>query len=89
MQPNTHRVSLLKVYKLLVCLVEECQEREVISTNLRVHKVQRHMLDTVVILEEGNFPHPRCTRCNMFVPWVALNGRHPDTEFFSKGSERK
>ena len=34
-------------------------------TAVQVHFVHRHVLDTVVMLEEGNFPHPRCAKCNM------------------------
>ena len=54
-----------------------------------VHFIHRNVLNTVVILEEGNFPHPRCTRCNMMVPRQALNGRHPVTSQCKKGAERK
>ena len=56
---------------------------------MRVHIVHRHVLNTVVILEEGNFPHPRCARCDMQVPRRALNGRHPGTAQCAKGAERK
>ena len=56
---------------------------------MRVHFVHRHVLDTVVILEEGNFPHPRCARFDMQVPRRALNGRHPGTAQCAKGAERK
>ena len=54
-----------------------------------VHFVHRHIQDTVVILEEGNLPHPRCTRCNLQVPRKALNGRHMGTAQCKKGAERK
>ena len=54
-----------------------------------VHFVYRHVLDTVVMLEEGNFPHPRCAKCNMQVPQRALNARHPGTAQCAKGAERK
>ena len=30
----------------------------------------------MVILEEGNLPHPRCPLCDMLVPWMSLNGTH-------------
>ena len=33
-----------------------------------VHFLHRHILDTMVILEEVNLPHPRCTQCDMLVP---------------------
>ena len=47
------------------------------------------MRDTVIILEEGNLPHPRCENCNMLVPWRSLNGRHKDTAMCRSGAERK
>ena len=46
---------------------------------MRVHFVHRNVQDTVVMLEEGNLPHPRCARCDMQVPRKALNGRHLGT----------
>ena len=54
-----------------------------------VHFMHRHVLDTVVIMEKGNSPHPRCARCDMLVPRRALNGRPPDTAKWAKGAERK
>ena len=56
---------------------------------MRVHFVHPHVLDTVVILEEGNFPHPQCARCNMQVPRRALNRWQPGTTQCLKGAERK
>ena len=58
-------------------------------TEMQVHFVHRHVLKTVVILEEVNFPHPRCARCDMLVPQRALNRRHPDTAQCKRGAERK
>ena len=40
-------------------------------------------------LEEGNFPHPRCPRCDILVPWSALNRRHLATAQCAKGADRK
>ena len=54
-----------------------------------VHFLHRHVFDTVVILEEGNLPQPRCARCDMLVPWRDLNGRHPATAQCDRGAERK
>ena len=51
--------------------------------------MHRHVQDTVLMLEEGNFPHPRCVRCDMQVPRQALNGRHLGTAQCAKGAERK
>ena len=42
-------------------------------TAMRVHLLYPHVRDTVIILEEGNLPRPRCPRCNMMVPCQALN----------------
>ena len=69
--------------------MEGCMGRVATRTTMRVHFVHRHVLDTVVILEEGKLPHPQCARCNMQVPWRALNRRHPVTEQCHKGAERK
>ena len=56
---------------------------------MRVQFVHRHVHDTVVILEEGNLPLPRCSRCYLQVPRRALNGRHLGTNQCRTGAERK
>ena len=56
---------------------------------MQAHFLYRHVLDIVVILEEGNPPHPRCTQCDMMVPRQALNGRHPATAHCARGAEQK
>ena len=71
------------------CLVEGCPGRAVTRTEMRVHFFYCHVLYTVVFLEEVNLPHPRCSRCNMLVPWQALNDRHPVTAQCARGAERK
>ena len=43
----------------------------------------------MVMLEEGNFPHPRCARCDMQVPRRVLNRQHPGTAQCLRGAERK
>ena len=59
--------------------VAGCPGRLATRTAMGMHFVHRHVLSTVVILEEGNFPHPRCARCDMLVSRRALNLRHPGT----------
>ena len=54
-----------------------------------VHFVHRHVHDTVVILEEGNLPLPRCPRCDLQVSRRALNERHLGTNQCRTGAERK
>ena len=56
---------------------------------MRVHFLHLHVIGTVVILEEGNLPHSRCSICNMLVPRRALNDRHPSTSQCARGAERK
>ena len=56
---------------------------------MRVHCVHRHVHDTVVILEEGNLPLPRCPRCDLQVSRRALNGLHLETSQCRTGTERK
>ena len=71
------------------CLVEGCPGKLATRTEMWVHFVHRHVLDTMVMLEERNFPHPWCARCDMQVPQRALNGLHPGTAQCAKRAERK
>ena len=57
--------------------------------SMRVHFVHRHVHNTVVILEEGNLPLPRCPRCDLQVSRKALNGCHLETNQCRTGAERK
>ena len=56
---------------------------------MRVHFMHRHVQDTVVMMEEVNFPQPLCARFDMQVPRKALNGRHLGTAQCAKGAELK
>ena len=56
---------------------------------MQVHFLHRHVLDTVVILEEGNFSHPRCPQYDILVPYCILNKRHPVTAQYAREKERK
>ena len=47
------------------------------------------MRDIVIILEEGNLPHPRFPRYDMFVLWRELNGRHKNTDMCRSGADKK
>ena len=71
------------------CLVEGCPGRVATWTEMQVHFLHWHVIDTVVILWEGNLPHPQCAQCNMMVPWRALNDRHPATAQCARGAEQK
>ena len=69
--------------------VEGCPGRAGKRTATRMHFFNWQIRDTVIILEEGNLPHPRCPRCDMLVPWRALHGRHRATTQCAKGAEQK
>ena len=56
---------------------------------MRVRFFHRHVWDIVIILEEGNLPHPRFSQCDIMVPWRALIGQNPATAQCDKGAERK
>ena len=51
--------------------------------------MDRHVQDKIVILEEGNLPHPRFPACDMFISWAALNRRHTLSDIYAQGAERK
>ena len=55
------------------CSVEGCRGKAKRRTNLRIHFMHHHVQDTIVILEEVNYPHPHCLACDMFVTRVSLN----------------
>ena len=54
-----------------------------------MHFCNRHVRDVVIILEEGNIPHLRCSRCDMLVLWRALKGRHHTIAVCKKVAKRK
>ena len=61
------------------CPVKRCSGRSAMQTAIQVRFWYRHVQDTVVILEEGNLPHPRCPMCDMLVLWRSLNRMHRRT----------
>ena len=70
-------------------LVNGCRGRASTWKATRINSLHRNFWDTVIILEEGNLPHPRCPRCDMLVSCKSLNGRHVTTAQCTKGVERK
>ena len=87
-EPTTYRIEFPKG-GTRECPVEGCPGRVGTRTEMRVNFWRRHVQDVVIILEEGNLPHPRCPRCDMLVPWRSLNGRHKSTAMCRSGAERK
>ena len=56
---------------------------------MRVHFMHRHVLDTVVILEDGNLPYPHFPQCDILVPWRTMNRSHPAIAQCARGAEQK
>ena len=48
-------------------------------TYMMVQLCHRYVRDTVVILEEGNLPHPWFPLCDILLTWKDLNGMHRRT----------
>ena len=71
------------------CPVKGCSGRASMQIEMKVYFWHRHVWDTVVILEEGNLPHPRFPLCDMLVPWEALNGTHRRISQCNRGAEWK
>ena len=58
--PRTYKMSFPEKGGRRRCPVEGCPGVLATRTAMRVHFVHRHVHDTVVMLEEGNLPLPRC-----------------------------
>ena len=58
--PQTYRMNFPVKGGQRKCPVARCLGRVAMWMEIRVHLVHRHVLNTVVILEEGNFTHPPC-----------------------------
>ena len=71
------------------CPVKGCSGQALMRMAMRVQFWNRHIRDTVVILDEGNLLHPQCAMCDMLVLWRALNGTHRQTAQCKRGAEIK
>ena len=87
--PWTFRMTFLAKGGLRNCPVEGCPGQVETRTEMLVHFLYRNVLNTVVILEGGKFPHPWCAQFDMLVPQRSLNGRHLATSQCARGAERK
>ena len=66
--PRTYRMAVTTNARTRHFPVEGFSGQTTTWTSMRVHFWHRHVQDTVVILEEGNLPHTRCSLCNILVP---------------------
>ena len=58
-EPRNYRMAFPTRAGPRPCPVEECSGQNSIRTEMKVHFWYRHARDTVVIMEEGNLPHPQ------------------------------
>ena len=86
---TTYRVSFPWAAGSMECPVEGCTYWDLTHTNPQIFLMQCHIWDMIVILEEGNRPHPRCPACDMFVTCSSMNHCHPTTTLYAQGAHTK
>ena len=86
-EPHIYDTDLPTTGETRKCPVDGCQGRAATWKVMRVHFLHHNVGDNVLILEEGNLPQPQCPRCDMLVPWRALNRWHITTTQCTKGAE--
>ena len=59
--PHIYRMAFLTKGRPRSCPVEGCTGRAGTRTAMRMNFYRRHVQDIVVIFEERNLPHPRCS----------------------------
>jgi hypothetical protein len=79
-----YTVSITKGRKK-VCPVEGCLAKAACGYQMRRHFVSQHTGDTVIILQEGPVPLPRCASCGMFSTTALA---HPETSECKKWTKR-
>ena len=89
LDPRIYIVSFPRAAGPIGFPVEGCKGQAMMCTNLRIHFLHLHVQDTILILEEGNRPHPCYPDCNMFMPWATLNLRHLTTALCERGVDQK
>ena len=87
-ESRTFRISFLRSEDDIICLMGVCPGRTMSRSASWVNFTHRHVQETVVILEGGGHPLPRCPKCDIFVTWRAINGRHQSPEMYARGEER-
>ena len=83
-KPQTYRMVFLTAGQLRNCPVEGFPGQVLTRMAMRVNFFYCDVKDTIIILEEGNLPHPQCSRWDMLVPWRAMNRRHIATSQCTK-----
>ena len=88
-ETRIYRIAFSKRARPRPCPVEGCSGRASTRTAMRVHFWHWHVRDIVVILEDGNIPHPRCRLCEMLVSCKSLKETQRSMAECTWGAERK
>ena len=70
------------------CPVDGFHRKDTSHTNLQLHFMQWNVEDTIIILNKGTVPHPRCGKCVMFLPLDTLVAWYLSTKICSRGVEQ-
>ena len=76
---RTYRMAFPENAGRRPCSVEGCSGQAATRMVTWVHFWHGNVRDNMVILEEGNLPHPQCLLCDMLEQWWSLNGPHKRT----------
>ena len=87
-EPQTYRMAFPTKGGPWSCPVEGCTGRAGTRTAMWMQFFNRHFRYIVIILDEGNLPHPWFPRCDILVPWRELNVRHHATAKCANGAEQ-
>ena len=77
---STYKMDFPKMEGTMPCPFKGCSGQASTCTAMMIHFWHRYVRDTMVILDEGNISHPRCSLCDMMLPWESLNRMHRRTE---------
>ena len=88
-ETRTYKMAFLMKAEPRPCPVKGCSGRASTRTEMRVHFWHRHVRYIVVIMEDGNIPHPWFPLFDMLVPWNSLNETHRRTAQCTQGAERR
>jgi hypothetical protein len=87
-QPAEYRMSFPRTTRKALCPVDGCPGNATTHANLRRHFMYRHPKDTLVVLEEGLVPLPRCELCGMHVTPATLSSSHRQMTLCREGADR-
>ena len=86
--PTMYHISFPRAAREVAWLLEGCQGRATIQTNLWRKFLHRNIRNTVVTLNNDKCPHQWWSCCDMSIPRADLNGIHTGTSIFDQEVER-